>query len=79
MYIFFLLIDYYEYGIKLMYKLLKNKNKTNLHSDAERKGRGMIKKIKMKTSLITLFPIVLILIILNYTLKVSNITSKITN
>ncbi|XP_050064189.1 uncharacterized protein LOC126553034 [Aphis gossypii] len=37
-------IDNYDYGIKLMYKLLKNKSKKNLHSDAELKGRGMRKK-----------------------------------
>jgi len=29
-----------------MYKLLKNKSKKNLHSDAELKGRGMRKKLK---------------------------------
>lgn len=29
-----------------MYKLLKNKNKNNLHSDAELKGRGMRKKLQ---------------------------------
>jgi len=29
-----------------MYKLLKNKSKKNLHSDAELKGRGMRKKLQ---------------------------------
>lgn len=29
-----------------MYKLIKNKSKINLHSDAEKKGRGMRKKLQ---------------------------------
>lgn len=43
------IIDNYEYGLKLMYKL--NKNALQLHSEVEERGRGQRLKLKTKRSL----------------------------